>query len=228
MSTLFKKYKAFTFTEVLITLGIIGIVAAMTIPALLNSTKDEELKNMWKKEYSAISQAYLQVKQDHGGDLSEYFDSATNNSILPIINEIGNYLSTLKYCGSTLYTICGIPSVNVQNAYKTLSNGYIEQNDLITEQRVLNDGANFYARAYNQNYALIWIDVNGYAKKPNILGRDLFGITVTKNKIIPMGSIGTGVENTCNTTSKTPSYAYGFTGTGDVAGAGCSMEVLYK
>ncbi len=61
---------AFTLSEVLITLGIIGVVAAMTIPALMNQANDVELKNKFKKEYSVFSQAILQIQTDNGGDLT--------------------------------------------------------------------------------------------------------------------------------------------------------------
>lgn len=38
---MFRIKKGFTLAEVLITLGIIGVVAAMTIPVLMNSTNDQ-------------------------------------------------------------------------------------------------------------------------------------------------------------------------------------------
>ena len=40
---------AFTLAEVLITLGIIGIVAEMTIPTLMNNVQDQAFKAAWKK-----------------------------------------------------------------------------------------------------------------------------------------------------------------------------------
>ncbi len=43
--------KGFTLAEVLITLGIIGIIAAMTIPTLLQNTDEAQLKTAWKKAY---------------------------------------------------------------------------------------------------------------------------------------------------------------------------------
>lgn len=48
---------AFTLAEVLITLGIIGVVAAMTMPTLMNSTQGAQYKAAYKKALSAISQA---------------------------------------------------------------------------------------------------------------------------------------------------------------------------
>ena len=47
----------FTLAEVLITLGIIGVVAAMTMPSLMNSTQGAQYKAAYKKALSAISQA---------------------------------------------------------------------------------------------------------------------------------------------------------------------------
>ena len=47
----------FTLAEVLITLGIIGVVAAMTMPTLMNSTQGAQYKAAYKKALSAISQA---------------------------------------------------------------------------------------------------------------------------------------------------------------------------
>lgn len=64
-STCLQKY-AFTLAEVLITLGIIGIVAALTMPALINSYQKMVLKNQFKKVYSTISQAFVKAQADLG------------------------------------------------------------------------------------------------------------------------------------------------------------------
>ena len=47
----------FTLAEVLITLGIIGVVAAMTMPTLMNSTQGAQYRAAYKKALSALSQA---------------------------------------------------------------------------------------------------------------------------------------------------------------------------
>ena len=51
-----KKFNGFTLAEVLITLGIIGVVAAMTMPTLINQTNGAQYKAAYKKALSAISQ----------------------------------------------------------------------------------------------------------------------------------------------------------------------------
>lgn len=60
---------AFTLAEVLITLGIIGIVAQMTIPALMNSVQDKTYATQLKKEVSVLNSATEMVKMDNGGSL---------------------------------------------------------------------------------------------------------------------------------------------------------------
>lgn len=51
-----KTLKGFTLAEVLTTLMVIGVVAAMTIPTLMNSTSDQQLKVAYKKAMSVLGQ----------------------------------------------------------------------------------------------------------------------------------------------------------------------------
>ena len=44
-----KRNKAFTLAEVLITLSILGVVAALTIPSLINRSSDVAAKSRIKK-----------------------------------------------------------------------------------------------------------------------------------------------------------------------------------
>ena len=50
---------AFTLAEVLITLGIIGVVAAMTMPVLIQNHQEKVTVTRLKKAYSILSQAYM-------------------------------------------------------------------------------------------------------------------------------------------------------------------------
>lgn len=73
---------AFTLAEVLITLGIIGIVSAMTLPSLIQKNHDKELIVRTKKAYSEISNALLSAQNDFGviGDNSFLFDKANTSA----------------------------------------------------------------------------------------------------------------------------------------------------
>lgn len=58
--------KAFTLAEVLITLGIIGIVAALTMPSLIAKQKEKAIVTKLKKFYTSFSQAYQMAVNEHG------------------------------------------------------------------------------------------------------------------------------------------------------------------
>ena len=60
------RLKAFTLAEVLITLGIIGVVAAMTMPVLIQKHREQVAVTKVKKFYSTFSQAYLMAVQENG------------------------------------------------------------------------------------------------------------------------------------------------------------------
>lgn len=73
------KFKGFTLAEVLITLGIIGVVAAMTMPTLINSTQGAQYKTAFKKSLTVLSQAVVMNIALNDYDLSQVVgDAATN------------------------------------------------------------------------------------------------------------------------------------------------------
>jgi len=61
-----KKFNAFTLAEVLITLGIIGVVAALTIPTLIMHHRKQVIETRLKKFYSMFNQAILLSTVDNG------------------------------------------------------------------------------------------------------------------------------------------------------------------
>ena len=87
----------FTLAEVLITLGIIGVVAAMTMPTLMNSTNGAQYKAAYKKALSAISQAVtLNVALDEFdfADTTTTDPTAGAQSIFGIIQSRMNVVRT--------------------------------------------------------------------------------------------------------------------------------------
>lgn len=65
MST-FKIFKGFTLAEVLITLGIIGVVAAITIPTLISNNQKQALATSIQKFYSTMTQAVKLSEAENG------------------------------------------------------------------------------------------------------------------------------------------------------------------
>ena len=69
--------QGFTLAEVLITLGIIGVVAAMTMPTLMNSTQGAQYKAAYKKALSAISQG---VTLNVALDGNDFYDATAGSA----------------------------------------------------------------------------------------------------------------------------------------------------
>ena len=81
-----KNKRGFTLAEVLITLGIIGVVAAMTIPTLMSNTGKAEFKTAFKKVISTVNQAVtMSVAIDYLDFGDAYAGTANTESIYRII-----------------------------------------------------------------------------------------------------------------------------------------------
>ncbi len=97
----FNKIKAFTLAEVLITLGIIGIVAAMTLPALIQKNQETELTTRAKRTYSELNQAIKLYEAQNGtpGDIRGLFE-AKNETInsTQLAQDFAKYFSGAKVC----------------------------------------------------------------------------------------------------------------------------------
>ena len=68
-----KKKAAFTLAEVLITLGIIGVVAAITMPALIQNYRNHAVEAKLKKFYSTFNQA-VEMSIAENGDVALWYD----------------------------------------------------------------------------------------------------------------------------------------------------------
>ena len=60
------KTNAFTLAEVLITLGIVGVVAVMTMPTVIKNIQHKSLESQFKKSYSQLSQVIEQLRMEYG------------------------------------------------------------------------------------------------------------------------------------------------------------------
>lgn len=202
MAKIFEQNNAFTLAEVLITLAIIGVVAAMTIPNLLKNTNDTELKTAWKKTFSTFSQASEKIMAENGGNMVGYSSYSANVSRDTFLN----YMQYIKKCDiGTIYGNCWH-----QTGVITWLNGQkdstIEHDSFWdfahTSGAVMNDGAYvLFSQVdaecdYGGNGGVcseMTIDVNG-AKAPNVVGRDIFQLFVTSYTVKPFGYWYTSAE----------------------------------
>ncbi|MDR1327929.1 MAG: type II secretion system GspH family protein [Heliobacteriaceae bacterium] len=212
---------AFTLAEVLITLGIIGIVAALTMPSLIAKHQEKVTSTKLKKFYSVFSQAFeLAVMQE--GDPADWdligYDDAQGS--LNLLSYFAPHLKIAKNCG--LGTGC-FPDVDYKTLDKLVSlniNRYPEQAKI-----QLNDGTliRFVTRSadcsadYGSTKMLssvcasIDADINGFAP-PNQWGRDIFGFNITKYGVVPNGTKDENISEFFDFgTCKISSYGYGCT-----------------
>ena len=94
--------RGFTLAEVLITLGVIGIVAVLTLPSVINSTKDKQYKAARYKALSTIGSASKMIAtQDRMNDATSVEDF--------VKNYLGEQISIAKTCDNDNLEYCGIP-----------------------------------------------------------------------------------------------------------------------
>lgn len=202
--------RAFTLAEVLITLGIIGVVAAITIKTLGDYTNGLELKSALQKDVSVLSQAVERMAQDNGGNLQGVFilNDLTNN-----VNAFKNYLSYIKICTNNYgkkgcwpddgnwYAYDGSPVALTSNLNFYTSNGGIVLKDgsllLISSAgsstcatgawaAYENSGTSSWKSGDPLDCEVVWVDVNGF-KGPNRVGRDIFALSIRSPGIVYPG-----------------------------------------
>lgn len=90
------KKNAFTLAEVLITLGIIGIVAAMTLPVVTGEYRKKIAESRLKKFYSDFNQAMRRSELDNGEfQYWDEMDSSMDSSEQWYMKYINPYLKSL-------------------------------------------------------------------------------------------------------------------------------------
>ena len=91
MTNVLKKKAAFTLAEVLITLGIIGIIAAMTLPTLIANYQKKVVETRLISFYSKINQAY-RMSYAENGDTVDWITSDKNYSYDEMVKWLEQYI----------------------------------------------------------------------------------------------------------------------------------------
>lgn len=161
--------KAFTLAETLITLGIIGIVAVLTIPSLIQRKTEQETVVKLKKAYSTLLNAY-QLAQDEYGNPRDGLDWSCGNCykraflerLMPYLDVAIDCNDNIKACfdGAYMTTLEKTGGGNVSNTAAVI----LKDGTLLSVISSGNAGA---------RHAQVMIDVNG-KKKPNAYGHDAF------------------------------------------------------
>ena len=160
------KNQAFTLAEVLITLAIIGVIAAISVPSLIQKTNSAELKTAYKKAFAVANQALDQALYD--GKIKEQpAKHDTTGASLDNFNAFKSYFKVVKECYNNNNNECwdSTGELSMQSQPIATTPAFID-----------NSGVAWSLFSHNEN--IILIDTNGF-KKPNWYGKDRWVIVPT-------------------------------------------------
>lgn len=201
-----KKRDGFTLAEVLVTIGILGVVAALTIPVLMGDFNKQTWTGGLKTSVNTITNGFDQMMAMEG--VSNLEDTTLWNQVISrtviasdnaVRRELGKYFSITKMESN--------PTTGIYPVYTIQGNGtlIIDQAPVFT----LSNNMKLYARLYNattnkksraecleikdnggnlcNKLADIYIDVNG-EKAPNTLGKDIYSFYLgSDGRLFPIG-----------------------------------------
>ena len=156
------KKLGFTLAEVLITLVIIGVIAAMTIPTLMNNTNAQEFRTALKKAISGTNQALTLNYALYGLSAQDYTSASSLvtdvfKRRMSVINGTSEFTDKSKCSGNDVFT--------TQDGMIFCITNYTSDNS--DDQNTACDSYNTTPCTKNENSPNLWIDVNGL-KKPNV------------------------------------------------------------
>ena len=183
--------KGFTLAEVLITLAIIGVVAAITIPTVINNYQKQNLYSQFVYTYNTFSRVFQLMYTD--GETSQAFLASNKGSTTDETQIDGLFNSLLTHLKYTVKCEAREKRCFKDNSnifYKNLSGTTKNEIFYMSQARPiysLPNGTDFSyvysgivkkegAPGPDFSYSLLSIvaDVNGIEKGPNLIGRDLF------------------------------------------------------
>ena len=192
------KKVAFTLAEVLITLGIIGVVAAMTLPTLIANYQKQVYVNQLKKAYSSLSQGFTLMMAKEGVTELKDTEAFSGIKVEQCTSSRGNfYTDSCKSIREALQsTFTGITFTTETINYKYLNGNSTSNNNVPIIH--FPDGSYILYFIFNQHLigstgtigsmGSLLIDVNGY-KNPNTYGRDIFEFQISNTGVLyPSGS----------------------------------------
>ena len=185
---------AFTMAEVLITLGIIGIVAAMTLPTVINRAQRKILTQQFKKSYATVQNA-INLAQSEWGAPYECYNTGFGEYHLDECEAFWDaFLKNVK-----IIQKCDGDDYDCHPKYKTVDEVLADGGEMINDNcsmdlvnfatfYILYDGTylivNDNFRVNNQKHHKIYfgIDING-SKGPNKWGYDLYYLTLNREDL---------------------------------------------
>ncbi len=175
--TYLKKAIAFTLAETLVVMGIIGVVAALTIPNLNQSTGDREKVARVKKAYSNLEDAYGRATAVYG-PIEEWFVNDNNDDVV-IRKRASERFTEFMKISKTCEDGTGCFSKDYTNGLSYL----LADGTSFAFGEIFGDFVSSYVSGDN-SMAYIFIDIDG-PKGKNELGKDIFLFTIYEDGLFP-------------------------------------------
>lgn len=233
--------RAFTLAEVIIVLGILGVIAEVTIPTLISNVQKQIYIVELQKAYSIFNQTLKQITSDTSciGNLActGFFAPSANDQTLG--DQFVQYFKVAKNCGDFAVTglsSCFTSTPNDTYDGKSKESGWIFGYNFITE-----DGIAFKITGRNNNcndnystnttYNMtktcgdLYVDLNGPLKGPNSFGVDIFYFYITNGRgplLYPVGGPDDALYGHWSKPDGTPQYCY----SGETSARTCAGRIM--
>jgi len=162
--------KGFTLAEVLITLGVIGVVAAMTLPTLIKNYNNYVTAQKLKKAYNTLSNGIRMAEVDYGPMKDWPIDANTNMKNF-YETYFQPYFKGIKRCSN--YSSCGYKNLKYKGLSWSLNSSGSTRNTRVLFKLI--DGTIIFYPNSSDGYTtnIFYIDING-AKEPNEVEKDVY------------------------------------------------------
>ncbi len=182
------KEKGFTLAEVLITLAIIGVVAALTVPSAVKNYQKTRTVTKLKKAYSVMNQAHRLAEVDNGPYETWDIEMSESSYYQKYINPYFKAKS-LRSCGGGNNNYCSYK----ESGWKMLDGTATQTGICAGATFITTDNIVYAYRAATTDgegnpvvYTNVFVDING-PKGPNYIGKDVFIFNRNKKGITPLG-----------------------------------------
>jgi len=175
-----KTKRGFTLSEVLIAMVIMGVIAAATIPTIINSTNQHQYVNGLKRANLMLKTATSELMLENSGTMAYLISSNDNGALL---DKYCTKLNCIKKCYNADYS-CFSRVKTLDNPAGSTGRTF---SAILSNGMLINFIASEFPSCAVSPCGRFSIDINGF-KQPNILGRDIFNFGFKINSFYPFGT----------------------------------------